>query len=164
MLIVSKLFKIAQLVRKKYWKTLKIKTFGVRVMMVKKDKVFLVKHRYNDLWVFPGGQIEKDEHVLNAGSREVSEETPYIIDGFSFCLGTYKNTNNGKDDNVTVLVSYKFKEKTKEKIKDVILRFIEIKDSRWFNLNHLPPGISDATKRRIEEHLKDSNRQYFGDW
>lgn len=151
------LFKLAQAIRKKYWKTFKIKTEGVRVLMIKENKVLLVQHRYNDLWVFPGGKIENKESLEETAIREVFEETGYVIKKFDFILGNYENKKEGKDDNVTVLVTRNFDFKLEANLKVVILRFIEIKKFYWFDIDNLPKSISRATKDRINEYLQGKN-------
>jgi 8-oxo-dGTP pyrophosphatase MutT (NUDIX family) len=38
------------------------------------NKVFLVHHKKSGLWLSPGGHIDKDESLLQALNREISEE------------------------------------------------------------------------------------------
>lgn len=158
------MFKLAQEIRKKYWCLFSIKTKGVRVILIKDNKILLLQHRYNDLWVLPGGQLSKDENVYIGGKREVAEETPYVIDSFSCNLGIYKNRNSGKNDEVTVLVSKNFRVNNNKKLKDRLISFIEIKEIKWFDFDNLSKNVSSATRRRISEYLKSPKNQIFGDW
>lgn len=151
--MVKFIFKIAHTLRKKYWKTFKVKTRGVRVILIKDKKVLLVQHRYNNLWVFPGGGIEGNEDFYNAGKREVLEETGYKIKYFELILGSYLNTKEGKDDNVTVLVSRDFILKDKVSLFSKLLRLVEIKQMQWFDIGALPKGISRATEERLWEYF-----------
>lgn len=91
--------------RKWYWRTFKIKTFGVRVIIKKGESIFLVKHRYGNLWVLPGGGIKKVKNAEGAAQREVREEANIEIKKFERILGTYLNTQEGKHDAVTILVA-----------------------------------------------------------
>lgn len=40
----------------------------------KEDKIILVKHKWKDFWVLPGGHIEKKENIYTAIKREIKEE------------------------------------------------------------------------------------------
>jgi 8-oxo-dGTP pyrophosphatase MutT (NUDIX family) len=52
------------------------------------DRVLLVKHHNNELWVAPGGAIEPDQTPEAAALREMEEETGYIVE-LQANLGTY---------------------------------------------------------------------------
>lgn len=151
--MVKFIFKIAQALRKIYWKTFKVKTRGVRVILIKNNKVLLVQHRYNNLWVFPGGGVDGNEDFYNAGKREVIEETGYKIKDFELILGSYLNNKEGKDDNVTVFVSRDFILKGKVNLFSKLLRLVEIKQMEWFDIGALPKGISRATEERLWEYF-----------
>jgi 8-oxo-dGTP pyrophosphatase MutT (NUDIX family) len=151
--MVKLIFKIAHTLRKIYWKTFKVKTRGVRVILIKNNKVLLVQHRYNNLWVFPGGGVDRDEDLYSGGKREVLEETGYKIKDFELILGSYLNTKEGKDDNVTVLVSRDFILKDNANLFSKILRLVEIKQMEWFDIGYLPKSISRATEERLWEYF-----------
>ena len=50
---------------------------GVRVAILKNNKLLLVKQRHEgrDIWMLPGGGIEEGETSVEAAEREVFEET-----------------------------------------------------------------------------------------
>jgi 8-oxo-dGTP pyrophosphatase MutT (NUDIX family) len=52
------------------------------------DRVLLVKHHNNEVWVAPGGAIEPDETPEAAAQREMKEETGYEVE-IDAILGTY---------------------------------------------------------------------------
>ncbi len=155
---MRKIFNLLHSVRKWYWRTFKIKTFGVRVLIKKVDSVFLVKHRYGNLWVFPGGGVKKGEPIEKAAEREVGEETNIKIDTFERVLGIYKNTQGGKNDTVTVVVAGDWIEGSKKRWS------LEIKESGFFNRNNLPQNTSSATRRRIEEYYSGDQKEFSGIW
>ncbi|MCB9805531.1 NUDIX domain-containing protein [Candidatus Nomurabacteria bacterium] len=155
--IIKIIFKILHSIRKWYWRTFRIKTFGARVLLEKEGKVFLVQHRYNNYWVFPGGSMKKGENADDLCRREVFEETGLIVTKFAKRLGTYKNNQEGKNDTLTILVANDFKKGPRWNFFQKIMQKVEIKDAGWFDIDNLPNTISDATKRRIEEY---KNEQY----
>lgn len=144
-------FNIFHWLRKKYWKILKIETFGVRVLVFKDNKVLLVKHRYGNFWVMPGGGINKNENATQAALRELKEEAGIISDQIDFKLGQYKNNTGGKNDNISCFVITNFKEI--ENFRRNFIDYLEIGDMAWFNIENLPSDISGPTKARLSEFL-----------
>ena len=62
------------------------------VVLNERQEVLMVKHNRAD-WVFPGGQVEVGENVIDAVKREVMEETGVSIEvGELFCAAS----NTGK--------------------------------------------------------------------
>lgn len=56
-------------------------TRRVRVIIIKKDKVLLVKNRFGPgVFQFPGGGIKFQESVVSAGIREIQEELGVTIE------------------------------------------------------------------------------------
>lgn len=162
--MITKVFNLLQSLRKWYWRTFNIKTYGARVILLKNNKVFLVRHRYGNIWVFPGGGIKKGESPQNVARREVFEETGMIVNSFSRKLGVYKNNLEGKNDTITIFVTSDFSEDGKLNVFEKIMKFIEIKEFAWFDVNDLPKYISRASKDRINEHFADPSKEYESDW
>jgi 8-oxo-dGTP pyrophosphatase MutT (NUDIX family) len=148
---------MAHAARKWYWRTFKIKTFGVRVLLVRDGKVLLVKHRYGGLWVMPGGGMKRFENPSNAGARECFEEVHATISEWEpEPLGVYRNTACGKDDTVTVMIAKTFDVGT-------FKASLEIETLGWFYPDQLPDSVSAATVDRIFEYL-DGKRNLCGAW
>lgn len=145
-------FNIAHTIRKWYWREFSIKTFGVRVLLLRNNKVLLVQHRYGDLWVLPGGGMKRNDDIFDAAQKEAREEVSIEIDSFECELGVYSNTQSGKDDTVRVVVAKKWREYEWKPN-------IEIKKREWFNLDFLPETTSKATKRRIVEYIDNDIQQ-----
>ena len=147
--------------RKKYWKVFKIETFGVRTLILKDKKILLVKHRYGNLWVMPGGQIDKNENPEIAALRELQEEVGIIGRKIDYKLGYYKNTTGGKNDHVCCFVMTNFE--IKPNFRPKLIDFLEIGEMVWFDLDQLPESTSKATKSRINEFLADK-KDLTGNW
>ena len=65
------------------------------VVLNERQEVLLVKHNRSG-WVFPGGQVEVGENVIEAVKREVMEETGVSIEvGELFCAASNTGTHPG---------------------------------------------------------------------
>lgn len=65
-----------------------------------KGNILLVKTRYGG-WVYPGGQVEVGENLIDALVREIKEESG-ITTTVSYLIGVYSNTGSFKScDGVT---------------------------------------------------------------
>lgn len=65
------------------------------VVLNERQEVLMVKHNHSG-WVFPGGQVEVGENVIDAVKREVMEETGVSIEvGSLFCAASNTGTHPG---------------------------------------------------------------------
>lgn len=144
-------YNIAKYVRKLIlYRILRLQTHGVRVILRDSGKILLIKHPYDDFWVFPGGGIKRGEDPERAARREIMEETEYKIGGDIQKLGTYTNTTGGKNDIVHVFMSKEF---TLHNKKHRAIDKLEVQKSEWFGIDNTP-NISKATEQRIKECAK----------
>ena len=61
---------------------------GAGIVINDKDEVLMVK-TYNTGWVFPGGQVEVGENVIDAVKREIMEEAGVDVEvGEVFCIAS----------------------------------------------------------------------------
>jgi 8-oxo-dGTP pyrophosphatase MutT (NUDIX family) len=150
------------------YKILSLKTYGVRIAVFYGDKVLLVRHRAHHLWVFPGGGIKSSEEPKNAAAREFYEETGFIInnsadfsqpytDRLKF-FNKFENNSSGKNDIVYLFTIDLDKNKKPLSLQKFIfppkrnfLDFLEIAETRWFQISNLPKNISTSTRQRILE-------------
>lgn len=139
------LYRIYGYIRRFLFSALRIKTVGVRALIVRNQKVLLVRHTYIDGWYLPGGGVNACESAVQAVVREVKEEVAGSVTKPVKLLGVYYNPKHGWDDYV---VLYKLDLANQGKIVDR-----EIAEASWFNVNDLPDDITMSTKKRINEHV-----------
>ncbi|MBC5793231.1 MAG: NUDIX domain-containing protein [Nanohaloarchaea archaeon] len=127
--------------------------------VIKEGKVLLVKRESNNfknLYGFPGGKIEGEEHIRDALKREIEEET-----GFETSLKRHLGTVSEKIENP-------------ESHSPVLLHFFEMKIERkssesemetsWFELETISQNensIIPSGSQMIQEIVKNGKRGYF---
>ena len=80
---------------------------GVRVLMIRDGKVWLVRHTYQGGWFLPGGGLNKNETLDEAAHREAWEETGAKL-GTLTMMGAYSNFVEWKSDHTVVFVCREF--------------------------------------------------------
>ncbi|HET8726225.1 MAG TPA: NUDIX domain-containing protein [Alphaproteobacteria bacterium] len=121
-------------------------TLGVRAMIINDEgEVLLVRHSYRPGWYFPGGGVKKWETMAQAAEREAREEAgvdPVRLDG---PVGLYANFQDDRSDHVVLYLTREWR--------TVATSSAEIVETGFFPMRDLPPDTTDATRRRVEEHL-----------
>lgn len=143
--MLHRLFKIYNFLKRHFFNIFRIKTVGVRALILKDNKILLVRHTYIDGWYLPGGGVKAHESAHQAVVREVREEVGGIASEPVKLLAAYFNTKPGWDDYVLL-----FKVDLLQQ-NDFFDR--EIAEIRWFDVDQLPHDVTISTKRRIEEHV-----------
>lgn len=86
-----------------YWKIFKPKTFGVKGVITRKNKleILLVKVSYGKkFWNLPGGGYNPNkENSIKAIQREIKEELNIKINNWKQ-VGSYRTRSEGKRDSV----------------------------------------------------------------
>ncbi|UDL94640.1 NUDIX domain-containing protein [Lichenihabitans sp. PAMC28606] len=120
-------------------------TMGVRAMVIDPEgRILLLRHSYVPGWHFPGGGVERGETIAAAMQRECREEAGVHVKGAAPLHGLFLNRNI---DHIAVFVVRDF-------MRDAAPQpDWEIVEIGFFNPSDLPPGTTDATRRRIAEVL-----------
>ncbi|MCL6706975.1 NUDIX domain-containing protein [Pseudomonas sp. R2.Fl] len=120
-------------------------TLGVRAACFDGEgRVFLVRHSYVPGWYFPGGGIERWETAGEALVKELREEGNLELTAPAELFHVYFNRNVSKRDHV--LFYRASAQQTAPRLADR-----EIVECGFFDPLDLPPGTTDATRRRLGE-------------
>lgn len=140
------LLQIALRVRRLYWRIVRPTTRGARAIIVSSTgEVLLLRHRYGNGWVLPGGKSRKGETYEKTIYRELAEEIGIADVSGARRLGEYKNEYEYKKDTIQVFVIDSYLQKPKT--------HFEIEESRFFDPRALPGNTTPGTQRRIQEWL-----------
>jgi len=112
-------------------------TLGVRGLVTDGDgRVLLVEHTYLPGWYLPGGGVERGELAEQALCRELVEEAGVKVIGRPCLVSIHSNEKKHPGDHVLV---YRVDAWTP--------------CAAWYAPDALPPNVTPATRRRIEEAL-----------
>lgn len=144
--MITKLFyKCLHPLRNIAFQALGIKTMGARALVIKNNKTLLIKHTYQKGWYTIGGGVKKNESPHKAILRELFEEVGVTPTEDLQLFSLYHSKKEKRDDYIAFYILHKF-DMTK-------VESPEIEETNWFSLDALPPDITPATTRRIEEYL-----------
>ncbi len=119
-------------------------TLGVRTMLLKDDRIMLVRHTYSPGWHMPGGGVDRGESIHEAAIREAREEAGVDIAGPVQLFGVYRA---GKRDHVALFVCHEWHQTSLPKLPS-----FEISACETFALAELPEDLSAGTRRRLREY------------
>lgn len=135
---------VAHRLRLVWRRTLRLRTRGVKAVVLRGDAVLLIRHSYHasDRYMLPGGGRDRGETASEAGIREVMEEAGCAITGVRE-HGCFVSHSDGWPNEIIVVVG----QTTDEPRADGR----ELLEARFFPLDALPPALTDASRRRIIE-------------
>jgi 8-oxo-dGTP pyrophosphatase MutT (NUDIX family) len=135
-----------RIVMQPYWGLTRSQTLGVRGIVLRSGtEVLLVRHSYAPGWHFPGGGVERSEHLTDALERELLEETGIVIRAAPKLHGIFSNFREFKGDRIVVYVVEHWCSTTKPRSN------LEIVEQRFFSINLLPSDLNDGARRRLAE-------------
>jgi ADP-ribose pyrophosphatase YjhB (NUDIX family) len=136
-----------------YWRLARGMTLGVRGLVCDDDqRVFLVMHTYAPGWHLPGGGVEPGETILQALTRELSEEGNIEIVEPPQLFGVYANSGASTRDHVALFVVRSFHQAR------MPVPNMEIAAHRFFPVGALPADTTPATRARVAEAMFGSPR------
>jgi 8-oxo-dGTP pyrophosphatase MutT (NUDIX family) len=132
-------------------------TLGARGLVYDRaaNAVFLIEHTYVPGWQLPGGGVETGETMLEALTRELSEEANIELTGAPQLVSIHHNRHASRRDHVGVYLVTEFRQ-TAPKTPDR-----EIKGAGFFPLDALPVDTTAGTRRRIGEVLGGAERSAY---
>ena len=116
----------------------------------------LVRHTYVRGWHLPGGGVQRDECLEVALVRELREEVGIIPDQKPAWLGIFSNFERSAGDHIAVYIIRRWHRDS------LPAKNMEIVEQKFFDLSVLPDGISDGTRRRLEEAFR--GRPVSNEW
>jgi 8-oxo-dGTP pyrophosphatase MutT (NUDIX family) len=121
-------------------------TFAARALIIKGNKILLIKHSYQPGWHIVGGGIDRGETPVQAVKRELLEELGLKCLEEPKIFGIYYNNYKNGNDFKVIYVVKKF---------NLPKSFHngEISEARMFDMKKLPKDIHQPTLRRIEEYM-----------
>ena len=120
-------------------------TLGVRAVVTDADgRILLIEHTYVAGWYLPGGGVERRETPEQALVRELAEEVGVEPLERPRLLSIHDNGRGFPGDHVLIyrVTAWRPVPATQRG---------EIKEARFFALDALPPDITRATQRRLDE-------------
>ena len=134
-----------------------ISHFGIFILPYcpKTKKVFLVHHKKSNLWIFPGGHVDKGENLYQTTSREAEEELGLEINKFPspFMFSIVKTKNLSYSCRIHYDVWFLLKI-NKENLKLDNQEFLQ---TSWLTLNKAVEKTKDLA---TIEALKRLNNKY----
>ncbi|WP_436638524.1 NUDIX domain-containing protein [Microbaculum sp. FT89] len=137
--------RLLKLLLRPWWLLNRGMTLGVRAVVARDGKVFLVRHSYLPGWYLPGGGVERGETVLDTLTHELRDEGNIVLEEPPRLFGVYSNETDHRGDHVVLFVAGAWRQ-------DGAFRpTMEIVEAGFFALNDLPEGTTPATRRRLAE-------------
>ena len=124
---------------------LRKRTIGARIILIKDNKILLVKHTYYPGWFTVGGAVDPGESPLQAVHRELQEEVGVTLKSPPKLFSVYYSHFEKHDDYIVLYVGTEFEQQE--------VHCDEILDKQWFDLTALPEDVSAGTQRRVNEYL-----------
>lgn len=140
------LYRLAHGARKQVWKWRKPQVEGVRVLALDaQGRVILIRHSYgSERWMLSGGGMGKGEDPVQAGARELFEETGCRLDDAREILISHEDLHGAS--NVVHIVAGTTKD-------DPVPDGREIVEARAFALDALPApmpaGLADSIRQWV---------------
>jgi 8-oxo-dGTP diphosphatase len=136
-------YRVAYRLAQVWWFFLRPDIHGVKGMLLDGDRILLVRHTYGDRgrWDVPGGHARSSEPAADAVRREMREELG--VDLAWAAVGSIGATTDHKVERVHCFVAQR-------PAADLVIARGEIAEAEWFDLQALPPGVGDLSRRSLQ--------------
>ncbi len=125
-------------------------TLGARVAAFDgQGRVLLVRQTYQTTWILPGGGVDRGETVEQAAIRELREEANVIANAPLDFHGFFSNDAAFRGDHLAVFVVHEFERRA-------FAPTAEISAVDFFEIDSLPDGMDQGSRRRIHEIVTKS--------
>lgn len=127
------------------------KHLRVRILLVNEfNEVLLVRSWLgHQSWSLPGGGIRRNETPLHAATRELQEETGIVLHANTIKeLGSFTNPYKTAPFTIACFVA----KTTKQEPSLALHRRLEVLDTSWFAIDHLPHNLSPTVKKALALH------------
>ncbi|MDQ0114050.1 NUDIX hydrolase [Paenibacillus harenae] len=123
--------------------------------------ILLVKTQHGG-WVFPGGQVEVGENLMDALSREIKEESGIDVI-VSHLIGVYSNTGIHKwHDGVTDIPTKVMLDFTCQPVGGELSTSEETSESRWFERDKVLDMVTaPAIRTRYQAYLDFCGSSFY---
>jgi 8-oxo-dGTP diphosphatase len=130
---------------------------GIKGLIVKDNKVLVLRHNETDYWDIPGGRISEGEEISETLQRELSEELPSIKNIIvNDLLYVYRLPRNLSDGNGLILLMYKVTAQL-----DSVELSHEHRDFRWVSKEEVELLGKGDDQTQIEEGYREALRRAF---
>ncbi|GAA0603882.1 NUDIX domain-containing protein [Virgibacillus siamensis] len=129
------------------------------------EEILIVKERRSDQWVFPGGQVEVGENLMDGLIREVKEESGIDVKVSHLTAiysntGTYKGHSGVKTVPTKVMFDYVCKP-----IGGELSSSDETSNSQWVKKNEVLDMVtSPALRTRFQAYLDFEGHVFYMDY
>lgn len=130
-----------------------------------KNEILLVKTRREGHWVFPGGQVEVGENLIDGVIREVKEESGIDVK-VSHLVGVFSNTATYEGHSGVKIVPTKVMfDFVCEPIGGTLTTSDETSDSRWVNKEEvLDMILAPALRTRYQAYIDFNGSVQYMDY
>ncbi|MFD2117884.1 NUDIX hydrolase [Paenibacillus yanchengensis] len=128
-------------------------------------EILLVKIRRSGEWVFPGGQVEVGENLMNGLVREINEESGIDVE-VSHLIGVYSNTATYEGHSGVKIIPTKVMfDFVCKPVGGKLTTSDETADSRWVSKNKVLDMISaPAIRTRYQAYLDYNGSVQYMDY